>query len=198
MFNRSVWYQTIGFQESWFHSQLKRQRLRDCPGAFVGTCDADIAAWIGQRLGAQSSQSQFIHWMTLNSHLPVNVPTNLPGGALCSASLALHADTVLCSWYQLIVNVQRSVAEIALKPSGRPTVFVIVGDHAAPFADPALQQRFRPAEVPYVVLLPRTDQKQTKSTIMRAAAPRKAVRIRPFPYKGEVHAVRKQARAVSG
>ncbi|MFP5204836.1 MAG: sulfatase-like hydrolase/transferase [Acidobacteriota bacterium] len=198
MFNRSVWYRTIGFQESWFHSQLRRQGLRDCPGAFVGTCDADIAAWIGQRLGTQPSRPQFIHWMTLSSHLPVNVPTNLPAGAPCSASLGLHADTALCSWYQLIVNVQRSVAEIALNPSGRPTVFVIVGDHAPPFADPAVQQRFRPSEVPYLVLLPRTDRKQAQSTILRAAAPRKARGIRPVPSKGEVRTVRKQARAVSG
>ena len=43
MFNRSVWYRTIGFRELWFHRQFRQQGLPDCSGAFVGTCDADIA-----------------------------------------------------------------------------------------------------------------------------------------------------------
>jgi phosphoglycerol transferase MdoB-like AlkP superfamily enzyme len=37
----------------------------------------------------------------------------------------------------------------------RPTIFVIVGDHAPPFSDTASRSQFSSAEVPYVLLLPR-------------------------------------------
>jgi hypothetical protein len=156
MYIRSVWYPTIGFQEQWFHEQLQQQGLPDCNGVFVGTCDADIAAWIGHRLDEDSSRPKFIHWMTLNSHLPTPVPVSLPNAAPCSAAEGLEPDSQLCSWYQLVANVHRSVAQLALDPLGRPTVFVIVGDHAPPFGDPSLRDRFSQSVVPYIVLVPRS------------------------------------------
>jgi len=154
MFNRSTWYSTIGFQERWFHEQLQAQGFPDCTGALIGTCDADIAAWIGHRLDEENSRPKFMHWMTLNSHLPVPVPLHLPNEASCSATLGLQPDSPLCSWYLLIANVHRSVAHVALDPLSRPTIFVIVGDHAPPFGDPSLHDRFSRSDVPYVVLLP--------------------------------------------
>jgi hypothetical protein len=157
MYIRSAWYPTIGFQEQWFHEQLHQQGLSDCNGLFVGTCDADVAAWIGRRLDGDSSRPKFIHWMTLNSHLPVPVPVSLPNAEPCSAAEGLEPDSQLCSWYQLIANVHRSVAQLALDPMGRPTVFVIVGDHAPPFGDPDLRARFSQSDVPYVVLVPRSE-----------------------------------------
>ena len=54
MFNRLTWYSNVGFQEQWFRDQFRQQGLPDCPGAFVGTCDAAIAAWIGRRLGRKT------------------------------------------------------------------------------------------------------------------------------------------------
>jgi hypothetical protein len=170
MFNRSTWYDTIGFQERWFHEQLQPQGLPDCTGAFIGTCDADIAAWIGRRLDEDSSRPKFIHWMTLNSHLPEPVPLHLPNGALCSAALGLQPDSPLCSWYQLVANVHRSVAQLALDPMGRPTVFVIVGDHAPPFGDSSLHNRFSQSNVPYVVLVPRSAHSQSKTLLAHNAA----------------------------
>jgi Sulfatase len=163
MYVRSAWYPTIGFQEQWFHEQLHEQGLSDCNGLFVGTCDADVAAWIGRRLDGDSSHPKFIHWMTLNSHLPVPVPVSLPNAEPCSAAEGLEPDSQLCSWYQLVMNVHRSVAQLALDPLGRPTVFVIVGDHAPPFGDPSLRERFSQSDVPYVVLVPRSAHNPPKS-----------------------------------
>jgi hypothetical protein len=170
MYLRSVWYPTIGFQEQWFHEQLQEQGLPDCNGVFVGTCDADIAAWIGRRLDADSSRPKFIHWMTLNSHLPAPVPLSLPNAAPCLAAEGLEPDSELCSWYQLVANVHRSVAQLALDPLSRPTVFVIVGDHAPPFGDPSLRDRFSQSDVPYVVLVPRSAHNPPKSLIAHDAA----------------------------
>lgn len=170
MFDRSTWYGTIGFQELWFHEQLQPRGLPDCTGAFIGTCDADIAAWIGRRLDEDSSRPKFIHWMTLNSHLPVPVPLSLPNAAPCSAAQGLQPDSPLCSWYQLVANVHRSVAQLALDPLGRPTVFVIVGDHAPPFGDPSLRNRFSQSDVPYIVLVPRSAYNPSKALLAHNAA----------------------------
>jgi hypothetical protein len=155
LFNRARWYRAIGFQEIWFQSQFEQQGLPDCNGALIGTCDADVASWIGRRLEENHPQPYFIHWMTLNSHLPVLVPSSLPNGAPCDEALDLKPETPLCSWYQLVENVHRSLAEIASTKLARPTVFVVVGDHAPPFANSELRDRFSYSNVPYVILLPR-------------------------------------------
>jgi hypothetical protein len=161
MYRRSIWYRTIGFHEQWFHSDFRQQGMPDCLGAFTGICDAAVADWIGRRLGLQSSAQNaaptFAYWVTLNSHLPVPVPSGLPDPASCSLTALLSQRPALCSWYQLVANVHDSVARLAMSNLARPTVFVIVGDHAPPFADTELRDQFSSSEVPYVVLSPRTD-----------------------------------------
>ncbi|MDR3798661.1 MAG: sulfatase-like hydrolase/transferase [Terracidiphilus sp.] len=157
MFDRLIWYRTLGFQELWFQEELKKQGLPNCASAFLGTCDADVAAWIGRRLEEDTSRPKLIHWMTLNSHLPVPVPSYLPNPAPCTADIGLQPHSALCSWYQLVENVHRSVAQLASGPLGRPTIFVVVGDHAPPFADPSLRERFSQSDVPYIVLVPRSE-----------------------------------------
>jgi phosphoglycerol transferase MdoB-like AlkP superfamily enzyme len=169
MFDRANWYRTIGFKVRSFNEQFEQEGLPDCIGAFVGTCDADIAGSIGQRLKEQTPQPYFIHWMTLNSHLPVLVPAPLKYGAPCLAAFSLVPNSVLCSWYQLIANVHQSVAHVALGDLARPTVFVIVGDHAPPFDNPALRSRFSQTDVPYVVLVPRSYDDHSSSLLARNA-----------------------------
>jgi hypothetical protein len=184
IFRRSEWYRTIGFQETWFHERFKQQGMPDCMGAFIGTCDADIAAWIGRRLEEDSPQPYFIHWMTLSSHLPVLVPVPHFEGAPCLADDSLSPNTPLCSWYQLVANVHQSIAQLAEGNLARPTVFVIVGDHAPPFADPALRARFSPSDVPYVILLPRSDRGASRTLLAHNTAnphPRAAKSPRQTP-----------------
>jgi hypothetical protein len=168
MFSRSAWYSAIGFQEILFNDRMKQQGLPDCSGAFIGTCDASVAEWIGRRLEKREDAPVFVHWMTLNSHLPVPIPATLPAGAPCLPALSLAPHTALCSWYQLVANVHQSVAQLAIGTLGRPTVFVIVGDHAPPFVDPALRKRFSRTVVPYILLLPRAN---NSSSNRRASAP---------------------------
>ena len=157
LFARSTWYGRIGFQESWFNDRFKEHGLPDCPGAFTGTCDAAIASWVGRRLAEPSPAPYFVHWVTLNSHLPVLVPSPLADGAPCSLAKGLTPESPLCSWYQLVANVHQSVSQMAMAKLGRPTIFVIVGDHAPPFSNPTLRSQFSSAVVPYVVLTPRAD-----------------------------------------
>jgi hypothetical protein len=68
----------------------------------------------------------------------------------------LAGDSALCSWYQLVENVQRSVAAIATSDLSRPTIFIVVGDHAPPFSNATLRNGFSDEVVPYVVLTPRS------------------------------------------
>jgi phosphoglycerol transferase MdoB-like AlkP superfamily enzyme len=161
IFSRSSWYRTLGFQEIWFNDRFSQQGLPDCNGPLVGTCDADIAGWIRRRLEVKNSDPYFVHWMTLNSHLPVFVPSGLPDGAACLAALSLSPQSPLCSWYQLVANVHQSVAQLAMGALARPTIFVIVGDHAPPFVAPELRNQFSHAVVPYILLLPRQENKSS-------------------------------------
>ncbi len=169
-FNRSHWYPAIGFKESWFLDDFRRQGLRDCDGAFVGTCDAEVAAWIGRRLQVNPGRPIFVHWMTLNSHLPVPVPSGLADGVPCMAALSLKPDSPLCSWYQLIASVHRSLARLAEENLGRPTIFIVVGDHTPAFGDPANYHRLSHTEVPYLILLPRSRQAPQSIAPARASA----------------------------
>lgn len=170
LFSRTSWYPAIGFKEVWFHGRFQQAGLPDCVGAFVGTCDADIASWIGRRLSSDGSRPYFIHWMTLNSHLPVPVPAPITNGAACDSSLGLTPRTPLCSWYRLIANVNQSVATLATGNLARPTVFVVVGDHAPPFGDPRVRRRFSQSVVPYVVLVPRSIAGANKNLLAHNAA----------------------------
>jgi hypothetical protein len=155
MFSRLGWYKHLGFKESLFRDQFRALGLPDCVGAFTGTCDASIAAWIGQRLATTSAMPRFIYWVTLNSHLPVPVPAPLANAAPCSVAASLQTQPPLCSWYQLIENVHESVAQLAMMDESRPTIFVVVGDHAPPFGEAAIRMSFSSSEVPYVLLIPK-------------------------------------------
>lgn len=156
LFDRASWYRSIGFQERFFHEELKREGVPDCDGAFVGSCDASVAEWIGQYLAQDAVHPLFIHWMTLSSHLPVPVPSGLTGLTPCPGKSTAESQLALCSWLQLVENLHRSIVKLATKKPGRPVIFVVVGDHAPPFGSPVLRERFSQSEVPYIVLVPKT------------------------------------------
>jgi hypothetical protein len=157
MFNRSEWYSTVGFQETWFEDRFRQQGLTDCVGAFTGTCDAAAAGWIARRLDQKDPHPDLVYWVTLNSHLPVPTPPELTNAASCLGDPLLMEQNALCSWFQLVSNVHHSVSQLAMSHLARPSVFVIVGDHAPPFADAALRDKFSDDVVPYVLLFPRDE-----------------------------------------
>jgi Sulfatase len=154
-FHREDWYPTVGFEDAWFGDRLRHEGLPDCPGAFTGTCDGSISEWIAGRLESQDKTPEFVYWVTLNSHIPVPVPPSLAAPASCLVWAGNTLEDAICPWYQLVFNVHDSVYRLAMGKLARPTVFIVVGDHAPPFADPALRNRFSSSVVPYVVLTPR-------------------------------------------
>jgi hypothetical protein len=155
MFHRDAWYPQLGFDRTWFGPDLRRLGLPDCPGAFPGICDRSIADWIGGTLlSGQKDKPRFIYWVTLNSHLPEPAHPDLPDDSVCATQPALENSAALCSWFRLVRAVHQSVARTALIPTVRPTVFILVGDHAPPFSDPDLRAQFSSTEVPYEILTP--------------------------------------------
>jgi phosphoglycerol transferase MdoB-like AlkP superfamily enzyme len=156
MFYRSNWYAKMGFDRMWFGPNLHQMGLPNCRGAFPGICDAAIAGWMGSSLlSADQGKPQFIYWVTLNSHLPVPAHPDLADDGVCATQQALRNSAALCSWFRLVRGVHQSVQQVALGNTARPTVFVLVGDHAPPFGDPELRADFSSAQVPYVMLTPR-------------------------------------------
>lgn len=156
MFERASWYRQLGFSETAFLPELQQSGAAMCDGAFPGACDADVAKWIGNRLEKEGTGPPlFVHWVTLNSHLPV---ADVPGVEAQSGCRRAGIDGAasLCAWFNRVLMVHESVREVALRRDNRPTVFVIVGDHAPPFLDPAIRRQFSQSEVPWVILTPRT------------------------------------------
>jgi len=169
MFRRQEWYRRFGFEESDFLPDLARQGAAMCDGAFPGICDADVARWIAGRLVKPVDlRPAFIHWVTLNSHLPVpRMDTGLPTGEC--AAVGIEQQQSLCAWFLLVLRVHESVAQVALTPGLRPTVFVIVGDHAPPFLREDVRNRFSQTRVPFVVLEPRSMDTTTLQAANKAA-----------------------------
>jgi phosphoglycerol transferase MdoB-like AlkP superfamily enzyme len=96
----------------------------------------------------------FLYWVTLNSHVPEPAHPDLPDDGVCNTQPALRDSTALCSWFRLVRTVHQSIEKVALQAPSRPTVFVLVGDHAPPFGDTALAEQFSSTQVPYVLLTP--------------------------------------------
>jgi hypothetical protein len=155
MFFRSTWYRELGFDRRLFKPDLLESGLPICKGALPGICDASIAGWIGSTLESEPrDEPEFIYWVTLNSHLPEPAHPDLPDDSICAVEPTLRDSAALCSWFRLVRAVHQSVQQTALIPTSRPTVFVIVGDHAPPFGSPQLRADFSTSLVPYEMLTP--------------------------------------------
>jgi hypothetical protein len=153
MFNRAEWYREMGFQESDFLPQLERDGANICNGAFPGVCDADVAHWIGNRLlSAHDGRPMFVHWVTLNSHLPLPSTESIAPDCV---RINIEEKPSLCTWFSRVQIVQNNVAKLAMTAGLPPTIFVVVGDHAPPFVQASLRDRFSQTTVPYVLLFPR-------------------------------------------
>jgi hypothetical protein len=109
-----------------------RQGLPDCFGAFFGTCDAAIADWIGRRLG-KHDDPYFVHWVTLNSHLPVGFALQrgqakeigLIGrtsgiGSVSFAMSKVYADPSLDPWKFKLLHYQQPLSVDNQKGDGIP------------------------------------------------------------------------------
>jgi len=155
MYDRIHWYPRVGFQTSLFKPDLDRLGMSTCQGGFVGTCDADVLDWMTARIKQSSPEHPvYIHWASLDSHIPVRDVISQQQAQSCQAMSPLLQDRTLCNWYTLVERVHIKVAEMAARASLHPTAFVIVGDHAPPFSSAKRRSVFSQTQVPYVLLAP--------------------------------------------
>jgi hypothetical protein len=158
-FDRVRWYPKVGFEEQSFLEDLSRQHLPLCDGFFPGVCDGAIAQWIGDRLAGAPGWGEgpdFIYFLSLNSHLPVTVPVGADPAPSCGAYHATRGDEAVCAWYMVVLRLHQSIARLAARSDIGPTEFVIVGDHAPPFAVESRRLLFSQQDVPFIVLRPRS------------------------------------------
>jgi phosphoglycerol transferase MdoB-like AlkP superfamily enzyme len=152
MYARERWYPRIGFGTDLFRPDLASMGMKTCQGGLIGTCDSDVVGFVGRRLlQAGPANPVFIHWATLNSHLPIDKEG--PESDHCKAGSS--EEQTLCIWSRLVQNVHRGIAQIASAERLSATVFIVVGDHAPPFGAQSLRSRFSQEEVPFVALIPR-------------------------------------------
>jgi phosphoglycerol transferase MdoB-like AlkP superfamily enzyme len=143
-YRRNRFYPMMGFAEHWHYEQMRPQVATLCNFLFVGICDRDSARIA---LGAFDGRPRaFVHLMTLDTHLPLPAPT----GA-CRAA----AEPSLCAYTHAISASLEAVATAVGSARTPPDLIVLYGDHAPPFVERRLRDRFEEGKVPFLVFLRR-------------------------------------------
>ncbi|MGN6591950.1 MAG: hypothetical protein ACTHJX_03540 [Terriglobales bacterium] len=149
------WYRLLGFQQVLGYNDLRARGLPEfIAGTFRSTGDPETAALLPRLLRA-GQPPRFIFFLTVGAHLPVHLPLPLEYNSSCSLSQATTSSPTACGWFRIESATLAALAQAAAAPQLPPTVFLLVGDHAPPFAD-STRRFFSPAEVPYILLTPRS------------------------------------------
>ncbi|MEK6396759.1 MAG: sulfatase-like hydrolase/transferase [Terriglobus sp.] len=149
MFDRKDWYPKLGFSETHYYEGMRG--LPMCNGVFYGVCDSAVASVLEKRLTDQKNSAgspQFLYWLTLNSHLPVDVQP------AAIQECPILAERSVCAQLGYVQRVLKAVKTLALDPAIGPTVIVVVGDHAPPYVSVARRKLYSDEEVPFLVLRP--------------------------------------------
>ncbi len=151
MFDRRVWYPKIGFQRLLFFEQMHRAGDRVCQGVFTGLCDVQVGDRVEAILRQANGQPQFVHWLTLNTHVPVPVAES-DGTLACTDRGGVFQHVMVCTMVELWLQLFDRITRIALNDDLPPTDFIIVGDHAPPFWRRKEKELFVAGQVPWIVL----------------------------------------------
>ena len=153
-----TWYRALGFENLHFLGDLRGvPGIHICGGIFSGICDSGIAQLLRKDLAPRPDHKpQFYYWVTLNSHLPIQVSHTSPSFLACSSPQAANSDKDVCLWMALIGELNRAIAELSVAPELPPTEFIIAGDHAPPFLATKARRQFSQTLVPFIHLIPKS------------------------------------------
>ena len=151
LFSRNRWYPALGFDDVWFAPEIDEQiyKANRCGIAFHGICDVDIWKMIVALNSSEYESKNFIYWLTLSAHLPVEHPKH-SNSLTCSNYKSLAQNTELCD---LVLRHRQLFSEIALSVKRAEldnTRIILVGDHAPPFINNDTRSLFSSKYVPYV------------------------------------------------
>ncbi|AWW74144.1 hypothetical protein CD351_06845 [Erythrobacter sp. KY5] len=151
-FDRNLWYPNIGFEDAHFRESLAEGGAERCGGVFPGVCDRDVPAQIAARL-KETAEPQFVYWLSVNSHLPVPLESNLDVENCERISPQLARDyPMICRQFAIWDAMDEALVKEILASDFPPTDILIVGDHMPPYFDRHNRQQFAPDRVPWLML----------------------------------------------
>jgi len=151
---RKEWYPKIGFEESNFLNNLKEEFVRTCGMAFPGVCMEDMAQKVHQQLLAFDNKKQFVYWLTLQSHLPLDIRNSDSSHLNCGVSDMLRQNSDLCVWSRTLYKQFELIAQILKDPALQNIHVLLVGDHAPPFVSYETRKHFVEGKVPFIEFSP--------------------------------------------
>jgi hypothetical protein len=156
-FGRSSWYPRLGFARSSFDEELRPGGAgRVCGFVYRGACDADVAKAVREALATTGvPHREFVYWLTLNAHFPMDEKTAAAGTFRCEGYPPAAQNRDVCRLMRIESIVVDAVRSIALDSTLMPTHIVLVGDHPPPFPREATRALFAEERVPYLELTPR-------------------------------------------
>ncbi|MCP5080517.1 MAG: hypothetical protein GY948_02350 [Alphaproteobacteria bacterium] len=154
MFQRDLWYPSIGFTELNFLDQLvkdhEHQLTGRCGTVFTGLCDVEVAHVVRDRLLQNNGKPKMVYWLTLNSHIPYAPKRN--GALRCGTAGAEIANKTACELSEFWLDVFAQVNRIAAAPSLPPTDILVVGDHHTPLWEREANNHFILQKVDWFLL----------------------------------------------
>ena len=151
MFSRNRWYPSLAFDDIWFAPELDERIInaRRCGIAFNGICDEEVWSLIGELVSTESGSKQFIYWLTLSAHLPVE-NHDKPNSESCDSFDVLVQYPSLCN---LVLRQREFFSSIAMYINDRKltnTRILMVGDHSPPFLSNEIRSVFNSEYVPFI------------------------------------------------
>lgn len=140
-YRRTRFYPMMGFMEHRHYEQMRPNVASLCSYLFVGICDRDAARIAVAAL--DRDRRTFVHLMTLDTHLPLPSATGI-----CLSD----PDPEFCTYRRSIARTLQAIATAVQESSHPPDMIFLYGDHAPPFIDRNLRDRFVKEQVPFIAL----------------------------------------------
>lgn len=152
-FDRESWYPIIGFDQIAFDQTLIARGAGFCDAVFAGACDHDVPRQIGELLRRSPRERNFVYWLTVNSHLPVDPNSDLGTDPCLLGTPEWREDfPMLCRSYQVQKVAADALTAEILSADFPEADVLIIGDHMPPFFQRGIRSRFDSGKVPYFYL----------------------------------------------
>lgn len=157
-FERLRWHREIAFDESLFIPEIDKEigKQERCGTTFRSICDTHILPLIHKMLLGGEQERLFLYWLTVSGHLPIDFPDTIKIKSDCTASKDTQEVAALCRSVAINDLVLRGIVDIAMDKDIPETIFILVGDHMAPFLKKDIRDRLDDKNVPFAILYPRS------------------------------------------